>query len=78
MKNKKTLPEKVWLTEECDGVPEGSCIHVESETATTYTGTWASQLGSFPATVEKQFCSETSQLQETLKNVSNYLKKNKK
>lgn len=73
-KNEKTLPEKVWLTEECDGVPEGSCIHVESETETTYTGIWASQRGSFPATVDKNACRETSELQETLKIISNRFK----
>jgi len=73
-KSEKTFPEKVWLKEECDSIPEGSCIHIESQTETTYTGIWASSLGSFPITVEKEKCTETSQLQETLKGVSNYLK----
>jgi len=75
-KNKKTdiLPEKVWTTKEYQGIPEGSCIYVESETDTKYIGTWASNLGSFPVTVEKIFCSETSELEKIKKTMSHYFK----
>lgn len=75
MKEKNVLPEKVWVTEDHNGMDKGSCIHVETETETTYTGTWSFRGGSCEVTVEKKFCSEQNQQQEMIKKaVKNYKK----
>lgn len=65
MKEKNKLPEKIWVTEDHNGMDKGSCIYVETETETTYTGTWSFRGGSHEVTVEKKYCEERKKKTKT-------------
>ena len=50
------MDAKVYIHTEHNGIPEGSCIEIKSESEETYEGIWASDAGNYPVTVEKKFC----------------------
>lgn len=75
--NQSPLPEHVWTTQDYQGIPQGSCIVVQSHTKDNYTGTWSSMGGSYPVTVPKYLCKETNNLENIKKSVSVYLKTHK-
>ncbi len=79
LKHKKIeiLPEKVWTTEDHKGIPKGSCIYVKEQTDLNYRGTWSFMGGTRPVIVPKKICSETSELQQTMKQMEEYFKSRK-
>jgi len=72
-----TLPEKVWTKKEYQGIPEGSCIHIQHQTDFVYEGTWSFMGGTSSVSIPKYLCSNTSILEETMKQVSEYLRDRK-
>lgn len=52
----RTIPQKVWLKEDYEGIPYGSCIHIEKETQNEYEGTWSSMGGSCNVSIPKNIC----------------------
>lgn len=72
-----SLPEKVWVTEDHNGISKGSCIDVEKQIGNYYYGIHASHEGSYTAVVQKNLCSETSDLRKLLLKVKELNKKEK-
>ncbi len=68
--NNKYLYE-VWTTEEYDGLPEGTHMHVESEDKETYTGLVSFRATTFKETVPKNICTTENPLEKILEKIKN-------
>lgn len=61
MKESKT--KTVWLKEDWNDYPSGSCLHVEKETKKYYHGTCSVMCGSFYGKFPKEKCTKTNPLE---------------
>lgn len=64
----------VWLKEDFESFPKGTCLHVEKESAHLYQGIQTSPFGTCYAKFPKEKCTKKNPLKTLLEDVSKFLK----